>query len=331
MQRLCRVSLWSFVLVCWLAPVAGAAPFTCEELQERIATFKATIKKKTTSAEQKAEAQEQLDRTVKFYDSRCAKQKGGAAPMKPALLKLPEQTPQAAYPEEEIARRREAINAQSQQFDAKPKAQRAAPGEREIPVPRATPLTGSIQVESGANATFYAAIKQELTYTIRETFVGNLIVTRYYDPAAGRYTGREDYAIQTLSTEIDVLKHSGRGCVKYAGTPAVCKQWNPVDIWELAEGEEYPGRNSGVVSAVSDGRFVNIKVDAPDILFSSSKGGVSMKSACGDQLRETVGRDEFKEWVRRGTARIKREVGKTSPGCSPGSNMTLELHFGAKQ
>lgn len=331
MQRLGRLSLWCFVLVCWFAPVAVAAPFTCEELQERIATFKATIKKKTASAEQKAEAQEQLDRTVKYYDSRCAKPKGGAAPMKPALLKSPEQTPQAAFPEEEIVRRREAINAQSQQFDAKPKAQRATPGEREIPVPRAIPLTGSIQVESGNNATFYAAIKQELTYTIREAFVGNLIVTRYYDPAAGRYTGREDYAIQSLSTEIDVVKHSGRGCIQFAGTPAACKQWHPLDIWQLAEGEEYPGRNSGVVSAVSDGAFVNIKVDAPDIVFSSSKGGITMKSGCGDLLRETVKRDEFKQWINRGTARIKREVGKTSPGCRPGSTLTLEMQFGAKQ
>lgn len=330
MLRLCRLLPWSFVLVCWLAPVAVAAPFTCEELQERIATFKATIKKKSTSAEQRAEAQDQLDRTVKYYDSRCAKQKGGAAPTHPALLKPPEQTPQAAYPEEEIARRREAINAQSRQFDAKPKAQRAAAGQREIPVPHALPLTGSILLESGANATFYAAIKQELAYTIREAFVGNLIVTRYYDPAAGRYTGREEYAIQTLSTEIDVVKHSGRACVQYAGTPAACKQWHPLDIWELAEGEEYPGRNSGVVSAVSDGPFVNIRVDAPDVNFSSSKGGVTMKSACGDLLRETVKRDEFKEWMRRGTARIKREVGKTGPGCRPGSTMTLELHFGAK-
>jgi hypothetical protein len=331
MFRLFLSFLWSFVLVCWLAPVVAAAPFTCEELKDRIATFKATIKKKTTDKEKRDELQEQLDRTVKYYDSRCSKQGGDNAVVKPALLKPPEQTPQAGYPEEEITRRREAINAQSRQFDAKPKAQRAAAGQREIPVPHALPLTGSILVESGANATFYAAIKQELTYTIREAFVGNLIVTRYYDPAAGRYTDREDYAIQTLSTEIDVVKHSGRACVQYAGTPAACKQWHPVDIWELAEGEEYPGRNSGVVSAVSDGPFVNVRVDAPDILFSSSKGGVTMKSGCGDLLRETVKRDEFKEWTRRGTVRIKREVGKASPGCRPGSTMTLEMHFGAKQ
>ena len=198
-------------------------------------------------------------------------------------------------------------------------------------MPQAIPVEGVLLIEGGSSSTFYGKVKQELSYTIQETFVGNLIVTRYVDRATGRSSAREDYALQTLSTEIFAGPFSGRGCAKYTGSPPVCTQWHQIDLWQIADGEEYPGRFDGVVSATSDGRAVTIRIDGPDIEFGSSQGPVSIKTGCGDLLRETVKRDEFKQWMRRSTVRIKRDVSKTSPGCRPGSTVSLEMHIGSGQ
>ena len=185
------------------------------------------------------------------------------------------------------------------------------------------PNLASRYIKAAAASTLSGAVKQEISYTLRETFVGNLVISRYPD--------REDYAIQSLSTEIDMEQFKGRGCAQLTGSSAACTQWQRFDIWEIVEGDEYPGRSDGVVSAVTSGQAVTVRVDAPDIQFMSSQGTVSLKSSCGDMFRETVSRDEFKEWIRRSKVQMTREVGRNTPGCRPGSTLTLEMRIHSGQ
>jgi len=329
---------WRFFLVIVLTalatgPALAAAPLSCEALQTRLQGLNTAISKKATDKKAVARMQAQLEGLSREYTARCAQAGEGqsARQAQPGLKTLPATSPQAATPEEEIRRRREAINHKGRPFDGKLGSPPAKPAGRDTPVQRAIPVEGTIVIESGASSTFYGKVKQEILYTIRETFVGNLIVTRQYDRAAGRYSEREEYALQTLSAEIDVDHFSGRGCAKYTGSPPTCVQWHKLDLWQIAEGEEYPGRADGVVSAGSAGRGVTVTVDGPDIEFFSSQGSVSVRSGCGDQLRETVSFEEFRQWLRRGQVRIKREMGgarPTMPGCRPGSTLTLEMLIG---
>lgn len=328
MSSLCRVFL-VLVLLFWGANSSPAAPaVSCETLQARMEALRIAIKKKTASKGKAAEMQAELDRLSRQYTSSCARKLGRPSMQLPPKGTKPSSptVQQAATAEEEIKRRREAINLnQVQPGDKAAKPVRAR--EREIAVSRAVPIDGTIEIKAVAASTLFGAVKQEITYTLRETFVGNLVISRYYDRVAGRYTGREDYAIQSLSTEIDMVQFKGRGCAQLTGTSAACPKWQRFDIWEIAGGDEYPGRSDGVVSAVTSGRAVTVRVDAPDIRFMSSQGTVSLQSSCGDMFRETVSRDEFKQWMRRSKVQMTREVGRNTPGCRPGSTLTLEMRI----
>lgn len=336
MSSLCRVFL-VLVLLLWGVNSSPAAPaVSCETLQARMEALRIAMRKKMASKGKAAEMRTELDRLSREYTASCARQQGrmtmrlpakGTKPSPPTVQVQHVQVQQAATPEEEIKRRREAINLKQVQPGDKSAMQSVRAGEREIVVSRAVPIDGSIEIKAAAASTFSGAVKQEITYTLRETFVGNLVISRYYDRVAGRYTDREDYAIQSLSTEIDMEQFKGRGCAQLTGSSATCPQWQRLDIWEIVEGEEYPGRSDGVVSAVTSDRAVTVRVDAPDIQFMSSQGTASLKSSCGDMFRETVSRDEFKEWMRRSKVQMTREVGKNTPGCRPGSTLTLEMRI----
>ncbi|MCL1980226.1 MAG: hypothetical protein FWG62_04020 [Proteobacteria bacterium] len=280
--------------------------------------LKLTIRK-APGKEAGARARTELDRLAAQADRACTVQ-GTDKTRKIAtkansffLSPLPAEL--APTPEEECKRRRDLLNRQGQ----------AAPGlvdkGRANRVLRAIPLAGSIVIEGGTASTLYGKLRQELGYTIRETFVGNLVISGS--------AGREDYAIQTLSTEIDVERFSGRVCAKLTGSPPLCSQWQQIDLWQIADGEEYPGRADGVVTATSDGRGMTLRVDGPVIDFGSSQGPASIRASCGATLKETVSREEFKQWLRRSTVRLKREAGKTTPGCRPGSSLTLEMRIGS--
>ncbi len=297
------------------ASVSIAAPLTCREIRSRMDRLKLTIRKAKTK-EAVVGARAELDRLAAQADRVCAAQaagKSGEAAPKAGVL-APAAAELAPTPEEENKRRRDLIN-----------QGKAIPGlagkGRTNQAMRAIPLAGSITIEGGTISTLYGKPRQELSYTIRETFVGNLIVS---GP-----DGREDYAIQTLSTEIDVEQFKGRSCAKFAGSPPACTHWQPLDLWQIADGEEYPGRIDGVVSATGDGRGMVLRVDGPVIDFGSSAGSASIRSGCGGTLREVVSREEVRQWLRRSTVRIKREAGKTSAGCRPGSSLTLELRLGS--
>ncbi|MDR2549433.1 MAG: hypothetical protein LBD10_04420 [Desulfobulbus sp.] len=296
------------------ASVSIAAPLTCREIRSRMDRLKLTIRKATTK-EAVVGARAELDRLAAQADRVCAAQAadktGDVAPKTGVLVPVADLAP---TPEEENKRRRDLINR------GKAIPGLAGKGRTNLAM-RAIPLAGSITIEGGTVSTLYGKPRQELSYTIRETFVGNLIVS---GP-----DGRENYAIQTLSTEIDVERFSGRGCAKFAGSPPTCTHWQPLDLWQIADGEEYPGRADGVVSATGDGRGMVLRVDGAVIDFGSSLGSASIRSGCGGTLRETVSREEVRQWLRRSTVRIKREAGKASSGCRPGSSLTLELRIGS--
>ncbi|MDD2465640.1 MAG: hypothetical protein PHI97_16710 [Desulfobulbus sp.] len=248
-----------------------------------------------------------------------------AHPLSAAVL--PKATvPQAQYPEDEIVLRREMINHRVQEAERKARARGAS--SRLMAIPHALPLRGMLQIKSGSTSTFYGKLRRDLKYTIKERFVGNLIVTRYYDNKAGRYTDREEYSIDTLSLEIDASDFKGKICSKYAGAPPTCTQWQELDLWQVGEGEEYPGKNSSVISATSSGQTVSLKLDGPDILFVPSDGGQGLKSSCGDLVQQRFSRDEFKRMLKKKLIKVNKVLGKTFPGCRPGSTVTLDMEIG---
>lgn len=233
----------------------------------------------------------------------------------------------ALYPEQEILRRREVINQQAKKIEQEARQSAALLGARPIAVAHASPLSGTLRIDSGSTSTLYGKVRRELNYQIVEHFVGNLITTRYFDPLTKRFGDREDFALQTISTEIDGSTFKGRICSRYAGSLPVCSQWQELDLWQIGEGEEYPGRSEGVVSASTYGQSVTVKMDGPEIFYASSQGEEGLKSGCGDMVQQRVGIEEFKEWRKRRTLRINKELGKTAMGCRPGSTVTLEMHF----
>lgn len=278
---------------------AAPAPGSCEALLTRLESLSAAMEK-TKEKKALARMQAELDKLAGQYGKRCAQSSFGASRREAA---------QAPYPEDEIKRRRALINQKKRYGNS-------------TSVARAIPLAGSIRIESGASSSLRGKGKQEIAYTIQETFVGNLIVIQN--------GSREDYVIQTLSTEIDASEFRGRVCAQYRGAPSACAKWHALDMWQIADGEEYPGRSDGVVSAASDSRGVTLKIDGPDIEFSSSHNAAKLRPRCGDQVRLTVSRDQFKQWLRRSSATIKHRLGTSSPGCQPGTTITLELRIGTE-
>ena len=247
----------------------------------------------------------------------------------PQVLRAAPPPPQrAAYPEQEIQRLREAINQQAKKVEQEARQSEAKPGARPIAVAQATPLSGTLRIDSGSTSTLYGKVRRELNYVIKEKFVGNLITTRYFDPLTKDFTDREDFAIQTISTEIDGSKFKGRLCSHYSGSPPACSQWQELDLWQIGEGEEYPGRSEAVVSASTYGQSVTVKMDGPEIFYASSQGMDGLKSGCGDMMQERINIEEFKESLKRHTLRINIELGKAAMGCRPGSTITLEMQFG---
>ncbi|MGD9950001.1 MAG: hypothetical protein AB7U29_16210, partial [Desulfobulbus sp.] len=231
---------------------------------------------------------------------------------------------QIPYPEDEILRRREAINSRIKESEHEARGI----ASQLIPIPHALPLTGTLEITSGSTSTFYGKLRRDIRYTIKERFVGNLVVTRFYDPKAHKYTGREEYSLDTISMEIDGSDFKGKVCSKYAGSPPTCIQWQDLDLWQAASGEEFPGRKSNVVTASSSGQTVSLRIDGPDIFFISSQNGQKLKSGCGDQVQSRLTRDEFKRMLNRKSIKVKKVLGKTFPGCSPGSTVTLEMEIG---
>jgi len=246
-------------------------------------------------------------------------------PVIPAQASTPATVKQAKYPEDEIARRRALINDRVHKIERSARARSGTVGTALVPIPKAIALRGRLIIHGGNTSTFYGKVRRQIDYTISERFLGNLIVTRYYDRNKKQYSDRKDYAMDTLSMEIDASDFNGKICSKYAGSPPACTNWLKLDLWQIADGEEYPGRKSNVVTASSAKNNVTLRIDGPDILFVPSKGKQWLRSGCGDAVQKRFTRDEFEQMLKKKKITLKKVLGKTRPSCDPGSTVSLEI------
>jgi len=233
----------------------------------------------------------------------------------------------AATPEKEMERRREIINRQYRQ--AKSMMGSLPAGTEKPQISEAFPLEGYIIVNGGEKEFFSNEVKTDLLYTIKERFVGNLVVIHAYDPAKGQFDREKEYDIQSLSTKIDVPGVLGKKCVRRSSyVPSSCTRWARFLRYEISNGERYPQFRAGVVSAspAANGR-IKVTADAPSVTFMGDDGTTNLGMGCFSATW-TLGVSEFKKLLKGGEVLLRKDIGRPmgpSPGCRPGSTMTLYL------
>ena len=97
----------------------------------------------------------------------------------------------AETPEKEMERRREIINSQYRQV--KNMIGNLPAGTEKPQIPEAFPLEGYIVVNGGEKELFNNEVKTDLLYTIKERFVGNLVVLHTCDAARGQFDREKEY------------------------------------------------------------------------------------------------------------------------------------------
>ena len=233
----------------------------------------------------------------------------------------------AATPEKEIERRREIINAQFAQFRKMVGVR--AQADEQAPIPEAVAVEGRIVVEGGetANET-RGVIPMDLRYTVEEKFVGNLLILHLYDAKKGRFAKDKEYGLHSFSTGIRVVGAGGRKCVGWTSTlPGTCTRWAQYGPSKVEPGERYPQFYAGVLGAVTEEGKVELKAEAPTILFPSVPPGATAKLGCFNAKWEMTTK-EFEKLLDRSEIVLKKDIGRPvgpSPGCRPGSTMTLHL------
>lgn len=233
----------------------------------------------------------------------------------------------AVTAEKEIERRREIINTQFRQFQSFVGAQ--AQADEEARIAEAIPIEGRIIVDGGeTDLETRGIIPMDLKYTVEEKFVGNLLVLHLYDAKKGRFAKDKEYMIDTLSTAIKVVNAGGRTCVKWSsGLPGGCTNWASFNRSEIDAGNRYPQFYAGVALASTEDKKVEIEANAPTIVFSSPARDAAAKLGCFDATW-TMTTAEFEQLLSRSEIVLKKEIGRPvgpSPGCRPGSTMTLFL------
>jgi len=234
----------------------------------------------------------------------------------------------AETPEKEMDRQREIINRQFRQVKNMTGHYFSADPEKPQ-IPEAVPVEGYIIVNGGEKELFYNEVKTDLLYTIKERFVGNLMVLHTYDPKKGRFDGEKEYKIDSLSTEINVSNVMGKHCARWSsGSPTVCTRWGHFFRYTIAEGERYPQFHSGVVSAVTtENGQIKIEASAPEVVFRSDDGITNAIMGCFNATW-VMSKTEFETFLKRGEIILREDIGKPlgpSPGCRPGSTMTMYL------
>ena len=238
----------------------------------------------------------------------------------------------AATPDAEMARRREIINSQYRQARAMLGSLPAGADRPQIV--EAVAVEGQVVVEGGAREQFYNQLKTDLQYTVREAFVGNLMVLHSYDPRSGRFLEQKDYELESLSTEIRVPTVMGKQCTRWSsGSPQVCTRWANFFSHEVDEGERYPAFSAEVVNAstLDEGR-IEIEASAARIDFPGNDHVTRLTSGCTGG-RWTLSRAEFETLFERGEIVLRQEIGRSegpAPGCRAGSTLTLYLRLAGK-
>lgn len=231
----------------------------------------------------------------------------------------------AETPEKEMDRRREIINSQYRQ--AKNMLGNLSKDAEKPQIAEAVPLEGYIIVNGGEKELFYNQVKTDLLYTIKESFVGNLIVGHAYDTTRERFDRADEYDIHSLSTEIKVSNMMGKKCTRWSsGSPQVCTRWGHFSRYKIDQGEHYPQFNSGVVSAgTTENGQIQIEARAPKVVFSADDGNTNVSMGCFSSTW-MMSKAEFETLLKRGEFLLRKGIdGPHGPGCRPGSAITLYL------
>lgn len=233
----------------------------------------------------------------------------------------------AETPEKEMERRREIINSRFRQAK---NMMGSLPASTEKPqIPEAFPLEGYIVVNGGEKEFFSNEVKTDILYTIKESFVGNLIALNTYDSTKGRFDGEKEYEIQSLSTKINVSGVAGKKCVRWSYySPSSCTRWTRFLRYDINKGERYPQFRADVVSAESaeNGR-IKVTANAPAVTFLGDDGKTNLGMGCFSATW-VLNRSEFEHLLKRGEISLHKDIGRPmgpSPDCRPGSTMTLHL------
>ncbi|MEA3508157.1 MAG: ABC transporter C-terminal domain-containing protein [Synergistota bacterium] len=298
----------------------------CAELEARIEELSQEIDDSTDISELAA-LQSELAELTNEYMERCVGGEGGV-PSLPSQLTLFPSSP-ASTPEKEIERQRAIINTQRQQIEQSLAFMESDGEEQLVPVPRAIPIRGSVFIDGGFKSKPYRGwVRQEITYEVRESFVGNLIIKEFFSTRTGEYTGDVDYSISTLSTGIGVLQFGGRECVKAsAGLPGHCEKWEYYDLYEIDKSEVYPGFYAEVVFLETEEDGVILRTKSPKVIFKSINGEAVAQLGCFG-AEKAYSADLCKSLIDGGRIQFTEQVGSDSqatPGCRVGSIISMEM------
>jgi hypothetical protein len=286
------------------------------------------IEQRVKQLEQQLQGTTDLNKLMQTYHEAMqimdeANRKAGGITGMQTMTIMPAETP-----EKEMVRQREIINSRFHQVKNMMGNYFSADTEKPQ-IPEAMPLEGYIIVNGGEKELFYNEVKTDLLYTIKERFVGNLMVLHTYDPKRGRFDREKEYKIDSLSTEINVSNVMGKNCTRWSsGSPTVCNRWGHFFRYTIAPEERYPQFRSGVVSAVTtENGQIKIEASAPEVVFHSDDGIRNAVMGCS-MATWLISKTEFETFLKRGEMLLREDIGKPlgpSPGCRPGSTMTLYL------
>ncbi len=237
-----------------------------------------------------------------------------------------------ATPEKEINRRREIINSQFNMMKSNLSSLKSEDSEDKPQVGEAISVEGYVIVEGGEQVIWDGEIKKDLAYTIREKFVGNLIILHTYDPERGTFEREKDYELDTLSTDIKVENLIGKTCAQWShGSPKTCIRHVSYSIYEIDKGEYYPNFYSGVVSMESNEEKLTIEASTPNVTFFANDGLNKIPARIGCVgSKWTLNKADFETLLQKGSLLLKQHIGSKSqatPGCKPGSTMTLYMQL----
>ncbi len=307
----------------------AAGPEECEEIEARIAELNREIQTSPDMNELAGIQNELAELTSRYMEECLGSGSGGMTPPSPGPMLLPSSP--ASTPDKEIERQRKAINTQRRQIRQSLTFTRSDDEEQLVPVPQAVPIKGTVVIKGAFKSKPYRGwVWHEISYEVKESFVGNLIIKEYFNTRTGQYTGLEDYSIVTLSTGIHVEELSGRKCLKAsAGLPGRCVDWEEFQAYKVDKDEIYSGFRAEVVLAEAENDQVVLRTRSPEVLFKSTNGRAVDRLGCFGASK-VYSADRFKSLTKAGTIRFTKQVGSDSqatPGCSRGSIIYLEMQI----
>lgn len=142
-------------------------------------------------------------------------------------------------------------------------------------LPRAKGFTGSVRIQ-GKQAVSTEGTQGNISYTIIETFAGNMIDTYTYVPSTGEFVVTDQSLINTLSTGIET------GSAQFLSLPGknnrqVEKAGSPLPDGVPVDDEVFPGFYSGVLGGSSATHNMELKINSPGLLFPYENKTISLQ------------------------------------------------------